>query len=276
MTEEFGDNHGVVGLEEESLGPDRFLINVIDSSPNAIIVSNRVGRIVLFNRAAETILGWPMNEALGMDVRKVYPPQGAKRIRRMLMSEKYGGSGRLESQREVVVHHDGELIPVEISAANVYEEGEEVATVGIFTDLRQQIRMEERLEEAVENLERTQRQAVVAELAGAAAHELNQPLTSLLGYAELLRRGPPEDPKFYERAVETIYNEAQRVANIVRRIGRITSYKTKDYVGGQRIVDLDEAAPNDSGPWPSFSEESQSPDATVEIERTLDIEIDET
>jgi signal transduction histidine kinase len=152
----------------------------------------------------------------------------------------------------------------------VFEEGEEVATVGIFTDLRQQIRIEERLEQAVESLERTQRQAVVAELAGAAAHELKQPLTSLLGYAELLRRGPPQDPERYERAVETIYREARRVADIVRRIGRITNYKTKDYVGGARIVDLDEAAPNDSGPWPPVFLDDDDQHTTVEIAQAID------
>jgi PAS domain S-box-containing protein len=258
---------GRFGAAGAQLGSYGFLNNVIDSSPNAIIVSDRQGQIVLFNRAAETILGWKVDEALGMDVREVYPPQGAERIRRLLQSEQHGGAGRLESQREVVVSRHGEHIPVEISAALVFEGGQEVATVGIFTDLRQQIRMEERLEQAVESLEQTQRQAVVAELAGAAAHELNQPLTSLLGYAEMLRQGLPQDPERYERAVEAIYREAQRVARIVKRIGRITDYKTKDYVGGARIVDIDEAAPYDSGPWPPIEQEAIAAVTTVELER---------
>jgi signal transduction histidine kinase len=101
--------------------------------------------------------------------------------------------------------------------------------------------MEERLQEATESLERSRRQAMIAELAGAAAHELNQPLTSLLGYAELLNRRIEEhDDNF--RAAKTIHDEAQRIADIVRKIGRITEYRTKEYVGNARIVDLDGAS----------------------------------
>ncbi|MFO0674357.1 MAG: histidine kinase dimerization/phospho-acceptor domain-containing protein [Polyangiaceae bacterium] len=81
----------------------------------------------------------------------------------------------------------------------------------------------------------------MAELAGAAAHELNQPLTSVMGYAELLRRKlDVESPGF--AAAEVIFKEAERMAEIVRKIGKITKYETKSYVGQARILDLDKAS----------------------------------
>ena len=81
---------------------------------------------------------------------------------------------------------------------------------------------------------------MIAELAGTAAHELNQPLTSVMGYAELLKRRIPEsDPNY--RAVDIIFRESERMAEIVRKIGRITRYETKTYIGNTRIVDLDRA-----------------------------------
>jgi signal transduction histidine kinase len=87
----------------------------------------------------------------------------------------------------------------------------------------------------------TEKAAVVAQLAGAAAHELNQPLTSVLGYAEMLRRRIPEtDPA--RRSVDIIFREGERMADIVRKIGRITRYETKNYVGNTMIVDLDKAS----------------------------------
>jgi signal transduction histidine kinase len=82
---------------------------------------------------------------------------------------------------------------------------------------------------------------LLAELAGATAHELNQPLTSVMGYAELLMRKVEKDSPPY-RAAHVIQSEAQRMAEIVRKIGKLTRYETKSYVGEQRILDLDRAA----------------------------------
>jgi len=45
--------------------------------------------------------------------------------------------------------------------------------------------------------------------------------------------------------VDIIYREAERMAEIVRKSGRITRYETKAYVGNSRIVDLDRAAGED-------------------------------
>jgi hypothetical protein len=42
--------------------------------------------------------------------------------------------------------------------------------------------------------------------------------------------------------VDIIYREAERMAEIVRKIGKITRYETKSYVGAARILDLDKAS----------------------------------
>ncbi len=83
--------------------------------------------------------------------------------------------------------------------------------------------------------------ALVSELAGAAAHELNQPLTSVLGYSELLFRRTRESDKGREE-LSAIVREAERMASIVKKIGKITRYETRPYVGNTRIVDLDRSS----------------------------------
>ena len=120
----------------------------------------------------------------------------------------------------------------------------DVATVGIFSDLRDRMRLEATLTQTQEKLQQTERAALIAELAGTAAHELNQPLTSIMGYSELLRRRLREDDPT-ARSIDIIYREAERMAEIVRKIGKITRYETKAYVGEARIVDLDRAAGED-------------------------------
>jgi signal transduction histidine kinase len=97
------------------------------------------------------------------------------------------------------------------------------------------------LAQAQQELRAREKQAIIAELAGAAAHELNQPLTSVMGYAELLKRRLSRDTPAYS-AAHVIVNEAERMAEIVRKIGKITKYETKSYVGAAKILDLDKAS----------------------------------
>jgi signal transduction histidine kinase len=85
----------------------------------------------------------------------------------------------------------------------------------------------------------------VAELAGAAAHELNQPLTSIIGYAQLIQRTSEPDAA-HQRYTSTILAEAERMAEIVKKIGRITHYETVAYVGSANIMDLDRSAASSS------------------------------
>jgi signal transduction histidine kinase len=141
-----------------------------------------------------------------------------------------------------------------------------VGSVGIFTDLREKMRMEQRLAQAQEQLLTQERQAIVAELAGAAAHELNQPLTSVMGYAELLKRRLERDTAAYG-AAEVIFNEAERMAEIVRKIGKITKYETKSYVGRARILDLDRASDGPSSVR-NVAAATEAPPASGTAEKT--------
>ena len=222
-----------------------FLERVIDSSVDGIISADNQGIVRLFNRAAERIYGYAASDVIGtMNVRDLYPQGRASQVMRLILAKDHGGPGRLEGYKTEALAKDGTLIPVLLSAALIVEEGRPIGSVGIFTDLRERMRMEARLSKAQDELRAREKQALIAELAGAAAHELNQPLTSVLGYAELIKRRA-EDPKAVRSASETILNEAERMAEIVRKIGKITRYETKAYVGAAKIIDLDRSSEED-------------------------------
>lgn len=233
-------------LENELRSTKEFLERLIDSTVDAIIAADLHGTIILFNQGAERLFGFRAEDMIGKrPVWDLYDKTAARQIMRMLRSNAYGGGGRLDATRREVKTRSGEDVPVSMSAAIIYEGGEEVATVGILTDLRERIRMEQRLAQAQRQLQLTEKQAVVAELAGAAAHELNQPLTSILGYCELLKRqGPPDAP--HMRAVGIISGQSERMAVIIKKIGRLTKYETTIYVNDERIIDFDRAA-DDTG-----------------------------
>jgi len=216
-----------------------FLQRVIDSSVDAIISADMKGRILLFNHAAERVYSRAASEMIGSQVVNLYPGGTARRIMRLIRA----GGGRIEGLRTEVLDANGVAIPVLLSAALIYEGKVPTGSVGIFTDQREKVRMEHKLQQAQDQLLAQERQAVVAELAGATAHELNQPLTSVIGYAQmLLRLLDKEKDGATWSAAEVIFSEAERMAEIVRKIGKITKYETKSYVGRARILDLDKAA----------------------------------
>ncbi len=235
-------------LELELRSTKEFLERLIDSTVDAIIAADMRGTLILFNQGAERLFGYRARDVIGkLPVWELYEEGGANQIMRMLRSTSHGGVGRIEQTRREIRISGGEIVPVSMTASIVYEGEREVATVGILTDLRERIRMEQRLLDAQQKLQLSEKQALVAELAGAAAHELNQPLTSIMGYAQLITRQSDKDAK-HMRAVNVILSEAERMAGIVKKIGKITKYETTDYVGGAKMLDLDRAAPEDDDP----------------------------
>lgn len=229
-------------LAHELRSTKEFLERLIDSAVDAIIAADLHGRIILFNQGAERLFGYRARDVIGkIPVWELYGSGGAQQVMRMLRSTSYGGVGRLEQTRREVRVAGGEVVPVSLTASTLYEGEREVATVGILTDLRERIRMEQRLLDAQQKLQLSEKQALVAELAGAAAHELNQPLTSILWSAGMLQPLSSPDPKFL-RAISVILSESERMAGIVKKIGKITKYETTDYVGGARMLDLERAA----------------------------------
>ncbi|MFO0549263.1 MAG: PAS domain S-box protein [Polyangiaceae bacterium] len=241
--------------EHELTQTKEFLERVIDSSVDAIISADMSGNLLLFSRAAERVFGYAASEVLGrLNVRNLYPEGGAREIMRLIRSNEHGGAGRLESHSTTVLAKSGVSIPVLISAALIVDHGKPVGSVGVMTDLREKNRMQARLDAAQEELRSREKQALIAELAGAAAHELNQPLTSVLGYAEIIRRRA-RDGLPHQRETESLAHEAERMADIVRKIGKITKYETKSYVGEAKIIDLDRS----SGDAPESGRSSSVP-----------------
>lgn len=219
-----------------------FLERLIDSSVDAVIAADMRGNIMLFNKAAEAICGFTSADVIGkLHVTQLYPEGVAKDLMARLRSGEHGGKGRLTTSRVEILNREGEKIPVNMTASIIYEGARETATVGIFTDLRDRLNLERRLTDAEARLLESEKNAVIVALAGTAAHELNQPLTSVMGYAELLKRKIKDSDPSY-RAVDIIHREAERMAEIVKKIGKITRFETKAYVGSAQIVDLDKAA----------------------------------
>ena len=229
-------------IEAELRKTKDFLERLIDATVDGIVAADLRGRILLWNKGAERVTGFSAAEVVGrMNVADCYPPGQARAIMIQLRAAKARGDSQVRLLRGELIARSGEVIPVHLSAALVAEDGRETATVGVFSDLRDRLRVEAELHDAQARLADVQRARVATELAGAAAHELNQPLTSILAFSELLFRRAREHDEGREELLH-ILKETERAAAIVRKIGKIARYETMEYVGNRRIVDLDRAS----------------------------------
>jgi two-component system NtrC family sensor kinase len=206
-------------IEDELREANEFFMNLIESSVDGIIAADMKGNIFIFNKGAEILSGYKAEEVIGkIHITRIYPEGIAKEIMKRLRSPDYGGVGKLLPCQFNVVNKMGEEIPIQISASLIYNgAGQEVASVGIFTDLRPRLLMEKKLQETHLQLVSSEKMASLGKLAAGIAHEINNPLGGILIYSSLMMEDLlEEDPKRSDLA--RIVQEAGRCKDIVKSL----------------------------------------------------------
>jgi len=120
----------------------------------------------------------------------------------------------------------------------IFASGFLIAIMLILYEENIAIRKRRQLQE--ERLQRERLQGVL-EMAGAACHELNQPLQVLSIYSHYLLQDLPEDSPLLEK-LKKIKEMADQLGQITNKIMYITKYETKEYIEGAKIIDIDKAS----------------------------------
>jgi PAS domain S-box-containing protein len=221
-------------LEGELRRRNAFFHNLIDSSVDGIIAADMQGRLILFNQGAQALLGYSEEEAFAsLHVTGLYQEGLAYEIIKRMRSDDYGGRGRLLRHELTVRNKDGQPIPVSFSGGIIYDRQQEIATFGIFTDLRAIQKIEEDLEQTHNMLMQSEKMAGLGRLAAGVAHEINNPMSGIMLYANLVREALGDDHPCNED-LGVIIHEAERCKVIVADLLEFSHQTTYD----MNLIDL--------------------------------------
>ena len=217
VIESLRDITKVKHLEKKYSDVRQLIDKVVQSSVSAIMASDRKGEIILMNKAAEELFGYSVTDANLVNIEDFYPSGVAREIMKKLRDENIGEVGKLPSTQVNIITKDGEQIPVEMTSAIIYEDGEETASAAIFNDLREKQAVQKKLEETENQLFQSEKLASLGRLAAGVAHEINNPLTSILLYGNLMREKLEEEHPLANN-LNYILEDAERCKEIVKNL----------------------------------------------------------
>ena len=179
---------------------------VIDSAFDVIFVADEKGDITYINPACERVTGYAPEELIGQKASLLFGLQEG--ISPDRLSDGTVWKGELFNRKK-----DGEAFYTSAVIFPIY--GEELTS---YASIQRDITQEKRL---YEHLLRAQKLEAVGTLAGGFAHDFNNILTAILGYAELIRTMAKEgDPVF--KPANIILHAAEQGAELTKKILSIT------------------------------------------------------
>jgi PAS domain S-box-containing protein len=182
---------------------------IIASTMDAIVTVDEEQRIVLFNHSAEKIFGYGSGQLLGKPLDMLIPED--LRVAHRVHVRNFGRTGvtsrSMSSPRTLnALRANGEQFPIEATISQVEAAGQKLYTV-VLRDLTDRKRAEE-------ELRRSEKMAVAGRMAATVAHEINNPLETVLNALFLIDQAPLDDDT--RDLVHTAQEELQRVTQITK------------------------------------------------------------
>ncbi len=198
--------------------------------PVGILLEDDQGTILDVNQAFCRFLGYNSEELIGEKVHLLAHPdvrdQVNKNISQLL-------AGKVLKHNEKSVRKDGTICYMELNETKVSLSNGKEGILCIAEDYTERVKAQE------ERILKEKLQGIL-EMAGAVCHELNQPLTTIFITSDLVLDFPLREN--IKENITVIKDEAIRIGQISEKLMNITKYKTRDYINGNKIFDLDKAS----------------------------------
>jgi DNA-binding response OmpR family regulator len=108
-------------------------------------------------------------------------------------------------------------------------------------ELRARIKVGQRVVELQRAFIERKKLSGAIEMAGAVCHDFNQPLQVIMGYTDMLLMNITSASEQWQK-INEIKKSTVKLGKLTRKLQQITLYKTKDYIGTTKIIDIDRAS----------------------------------
>jgi PAS domain S-box-containing protein len=197
-----------VSLRQEDQESRFQLAAIVDSADDAIVSKDLHGIVQTWNEGARRTFGYTAEEMIGQSILRLIPEDMYPEEDEILSKIRRGE--RTEHYETVRRRKDGERIQVSVTISPIRDEtGRVIGASKIARDISDRKRMERLLIDA-------EKLAANGRMAASIAHEINNPLESLMNLIYLARQNTEESTKTYEY-LATAEEELERVSQIARQ-----------------------------------------------------------
>ncbi len=202
--------------------------DLFENARDILFTMDTEGRLTAVNKAAEKFSGYSKVELAGESVLDFLTSEGADTAKRVLAGEHKSTNRMIEFE---VVKKDGSHAFIEVSARKMFR-GRQAAGFQVSArDVTERKNLRELLVKA-------ERLGAICQVGIAVRHEINNPLTTVIGNTELLIERYENTDHDLKARLDMILNNALRIAEIVKRLEGIKQDKVVEYLKGVTMTDL--------------------------------------